>query len=89
MHWPREEKLGVGRDSGLWCWARHEVWQRGAVVGWSGRQAVLWDGREGPPTGWGVERAQGARGARPGLRLWTDSLPPFVLCCPGDWVLCF
>ena len=33
MHWRREEKLGVGRDSGLWCWARHEVWRRGGRGG--------------------------------------------------------
>ena len=26
---------------------------------------------------------------RRGLQLRTDGLPPFVLCCPGDWLLVF
>ena len=50
-------------------------------------------GREARPAAcWGVEWVQGVRGegrCRRGLWLRTDGLPPFVLCCPGDWLLFF
>ena len=61
MHWPREEKLGVGRDSGLWCWARREVWQRGGRGGLGRRLCSGTGGKARLPAGeWSGLRGRGA-----------------------------
>ena len=67
----------------------------GAVVLGQAQGVVQCSGKGGrafPPAGLGVEWVQRVRGegrCRRGLQLRTDGLPPFVLCCPGDWLLVF